>query len=230
MEGTPQEPIARMDVPPEGAACGVVFLVLFVGFFVALAVYHIANFSETHIVGVVAAVLWLAFVILASWAAIHSAGGMRVSAIATLGEFSSRPFVEVSRDGDRTVIAFGYELFRRRFYYLRVERERIVSVEMNTGQATALAGRDMNDWSVILWYRDPTCTPPRKHVEGVRDDEVHIVGPAQAKAITAEFFAAFVAFLRAAGVELHSTAKGNEFRAVRQGADPITPRAPGSEA
>ncbi len=57
------------------------------------------------------------------------------------------------------MIGFGYELFGRPFYYLRVEREWVVSVEMNTGQASHFAGRDMDDWQVALWYRAPNLSP-----------------------------------------------------------------------
>jgi hypothetical protein len=211
MENAEQVSVTRLDVPPTGSACGVGCFLVFVGFFVTLAVSHLVRYSETHIVGVVCAVLWLALVTLGLLGGVLAAG-LRGTGVAVLGVLSSRHFAEAAKEGDRVMIGFGFELFRRPFYYLRVEGERIVSVDMSSGQATSLAGRDMNDWSVALWYREPGRNPPWVHVEGVRDGEVYIVGLPGPKEVTGQFFAQFVAFLRAAGVELHPTAKENEFR------------------
>jgi hypothetical protein len=83
---------------------------------------------------------------------------------------------------------------------------------MATGQATALAGRDMNDWHIAFWYRNLRRSPSRRHVEGVHDDEIYIVGLSGPKDVTGQFFAQFVAFLRAAGVELQPGPRENEFR------------------
>jgi hypothetical protein len=206
MENAEQVSVTRLDVPPTGSACGVGCFLVFVGFFSTLAVSHLARYSETHIVGIVCAILWLLLVAICTVGGVQAAGGLRGTAVAALGVLSSRHFAEAARDGDRVVIGFGFELFRRRFYYLRVERERIASVVMNTGQATALAGHDMNDWSVVFWYREPDRNPPR-----VRDDEVYIVGLPGPKDVTGQFFAQFVAFLRAAGVELHPGERENEY-------------------
>lgn len=213
MNPTEQVPAAQMEVPASGGAGCVVAAFVFVGGFVALAMYHLANFSETPTVGIVASVLWLALVAWCLLGGILAAGGPRGAVIDFLGTFASKEFAEVRPEGDRTVVGFGFELFHHRFYYLRLEREQIVSIEMGTGQATSLAGRDMDDWHVTLWYSNPT-RPSPKHIAGLRDDALYIVGPSRAKATTTEFFAQFVAFLRAAGVELQSTAQENEYRIV----------------
>jgi hypothetical protein len=213
MAESTENSVVRLDLPPTGSACGVGCFLVFVGFFSTLAVSHLVRFSETHIVGVVCAVLWLTLVTLGLLGGVQAAGGLRGTAVAALGVLSSRHFAEAAREGDRVVVGFGFELFRRSFYYLRVECERIASVEMSSGQATALAGRDMNDWCVVFWYREPDRDPPRVHVDGVRDDEVYIVGLPGPKEVTGQFLAQFVAFLRAAGVELHPGANKNEFRA-----------------
>ena len=208
--GTEQTPVARMDVPSEGGCCCAGVVLAFVGVFVALAVDNLAH-GSTPVLGIVASVLWLALVAFVLVIGVWGEGGVRASAVTVLGTYSRRHFVEVARAGDRTVIGFGYELFGRRFYYLRVASESVLSVNMSTGQATALAGRDMNDWHVALWYRDPA-RPARTPPVRFRDDELILVGLPRAKETTAEFFRAFVAFLRAAGVELHPTEKETEFR------------------
>jgi hypothetical protein len=193
-----------MAVPPEGSGCGVVCLTLFVASFVALAVYYLVTPFETPIYGLVAAVLWLAFVAFKTWSEIDSAGGLRAYAVATLGAFSSRWFAEAATEAGRTVIGFGYELFGRKFYYLRIDREWVVKVEMSLGQA---------NWSVYLRYRDPAREQTaweREH--GIRG-EVYVVGPTRTRKVTAGLFADFVAFLRAAGVELEQVGWEPEFRA-----------------
>jgi hypothetical protein len=217
----PQDRVARMDVPPTGGCCGALFVPVFVGGFVALAVDNLAHFSQTHWGAIVASVLWLALVVFVLVVGVHAAGGVWASVVGFLGLWASRHFVESARDGDRTVISFGYWLFGHRFYYLRVEREQVLSVTVNTGQATALAGKDMNDWSVALWYRTLN-RPPGVPAVRFLDDEIHLVGPGCAKEVAAEFFRAFVEFLRAAGVPLEPTEKENEFR-VAEAAPPVTP-------
>lgn len=216
-----QDRVARMDLPPAGGAIGVVVLALFVSFFTALAIWNLVTYSNTPLFGVVAAVLWLALVLFVSYVGIYESS-VRELVIACLGEFSLCHFVEAVREDERIVIVFGYELFRRRFYYLRVERSHIVSVDMQTGQATALAHRDMNDWHVTLWYRDPSAAP-RKPIAGLREEELYIVGPHRAKAWITEFFGQFVAFLRSAGVELNPTEKENELRATGSASAPLNP-------
>jgi hypothetical protein len=205
-----------MAVPPTGRGCGVIFALVFVGGFVggfvALAVDNLADWKATPTIGLVASVLWLAIVAFAIFVTLSALAeiGVRQSIAACLGEFSRHHFVEAGRDGDRTVIDFGFTLFGIRFDYLRVTGDQILAVRMGTGQASAFAGQDMNDWSVVLWYRD--FGKPARFFQGLRIDEVYIVGPAQARAATEPWFREFVEFLRAAGVALVPGEQENEFR------------------
>jgi hypothetical protein len=163
-------------------------------------------------------VLWLALVAFVVFMTLFEIGP-RASLVACLGEFSRRHFAEAVRDGGRTVLGFGFELLGRKFYYLRIERGQVASVVMDTGQATAMAGRDMNDWSVVLWYRE-AC---RRLRFGFRaGEEVYIVGPCGPKQEIAQSFAAFVEFLRAAGVELRPGEREYEFRAAAEATSSAT--------
>jgi len=219
MSAEPEPPVPRLPLPPDGGACGVVFAALFVGFFVALAVYNLIAFGTVPMCacGTVASAVWLTLVAyclaLALWQV-----GLWGSVVALLGPFSHRQFVDARHTDDGTVIGFGYQLFGRRFYYLRVTTDRITSVDMSSGQGTALAGRDMNDWSVALWYRDPTALA-RVLWPGSPSDEVYIVGPARAREETAELLAVVVAFLRAAGCDLQPGESETEFRHDRGDSD-----------
>jgi hypothetical protein len=236
-DGTELDPAARLPIPATGGGCCALGLIALVGFFVWLAIDNLIAFSTRPVlaplavIGVIASVLWPLIVVVALYAGISAIGGLRMFAIHFLSAFARWDFVEVRRTGDnadRTVIGFGYKLFGLRFYYLRLEPAQILALDMSTGQATAFAGKDMNDWSVLLWYRDPT--RPERFFEGRRIDEVYIVGPAQARAVTEERFRAVAAFLRAAGVELHPTEKEYELRAGGSGDAPLTPSPPSPSA
>ena len=85
MDNTEQTPVAQLEIPLSGGGCGVIFLVAFVGFFVALAINHLAHFSETHTVGIVCAVLWLTLVAVSTLGGVQAAGGIRSSVVAILG-------------------------------------------------------------------------------------------------------------------------------------------------
>lgn len=215
--GAKPKQVARLELPaPTGSGCGVVLAIVFVGGFVggfvALAADNLIHYQTTSLLGLVPSVLWLALVAFVVFMTLFEIG-VWGSLVACLGEFSRRHFVEAVRDGERGVIGFGFELFGRTFYYLRIKYGQVSSVVMDTGQATDLAGHDMNDWSVVLWYHEPR----RRLRFGFRDgEEVYIVGPCGPKQRTAQFFAAFVEFLRAAGVELHPGEKENEFRAAAE--------------
>ena len=207
MAREPDLPLAELALPPDNSACGAGCALVFVGAFVALAIVNLTSGTGVPLVGHVASVLWLALVALCVGLALWSAG-LRGTAVACLGPFSKRHFADARRAGDAPLLGFGYELFGRRWYFLRLRPELRVSVTMNTGQATALAGRDMRDWSVVLRYRAARAVPNEGHAL----DEVYVVGPARERARTAELSASVVAFLRAAGVELLPGTSETEFR------------------
>jgi hypothetical protein len=206
-----------MAVPASLQGCGMVvvglLVVLVVGGFAALAVDNLAHYQTTPLLALVPSVLWLGIVALVLVVGLYEIlfeVGVRQCFVDCLGEFARDHFVEAERDGERAVFRLGYTLFGICFDSFRVERAQIVAVSMGSGQASALAGRDMNDWSVLLRYRDPDI--PARYFDGRRIDELYIIGPARARAVTEEWFGAFVAFLRAAGVELVPGERENEFR------------------
>src|SRR5262245_18804701 len=139
IEGNRVERLAL--APTYGGGCCAIGLIAFVGGFVWLAVSNIIaywnapSFRPFALVGLVASVLWLLIVAFTLYAVLHEIG-LRPFAIEFLGMFSYRHFAEVRRDADRIVLSFGYELFRRRFYYLRLDSDWLVSIDMSTGQAS----------------------------------------------------------------------------------------------
>lgn len=208
---------ARLPIPPEGGLCGGGCALVFVALSSACAVSNLIHPPEAWgfaVCGGCASVLWLALVafclVLAVWQT-----GLRGSAVAVLGMFSPRHFADARPTDDGTVIGFGFQLFGHRFYYLRLTPDQVTSIDMSTGQATAHAGHDMNDWSVALWYL-PETGPTSAPWPGGRTDEVYIVGPSRARAEAVEWLAEVVAFLRAAGVNLEPGEEETEFRHRRE--------------
>jgi hypothetical protein len=214
MSAEPPPTDARLPLPPEGGLCGCGCAVVFVALSSACAVSNLIHPPADWrfaVAGGCASVLWLALIafvlVLGVWQT-----GLSGSVVGLLGMFSRRHFADARPTDDGTVIGFGYQLFGRRFYYLR---EQITSLDVSTGQATAHAGRDMNDWSVALWYL-PEAGPTHGPWPGGRNDEVYIVGPARGRADAIEWLAEVVAFLRAAGVNLEPGEDDTEFRHRRE--------------
>ena len=66
-----------------------------------------------------------------------------------------------------------------------------------------MAGRDMNDWHVAVWYDHLDPVRSQKQAKWRKpDQEVYILGPSSAKEITGEFAHAFLRFLAEGGVNL----------------------------
>jgi hypothetical protein len=164
----------------------------------------------------IASVIWLALVTTMLWTPSKRAGGLRRFLTNCLGELFGRNFVEaVSLDAPAKEIRFGYELFGHRFIQRSVAIDKIESIECKTGQATDMAGRDMNDWSVCLWFDhgDPVKSEKKRKSRIWRkpDQNIYTVGPARRKEITEIFGLSFVAFLRAAGAQLSGGEKSSYF-------------------
>jgi hypothetical protein len=66
-----------------------------------------------------------------------------------------------------------------------------------------MAGRDMKDWSVALWYAHGDSEKSKKHhMLRKPDQDVYIVGPSRRKEDTATLGIEFVSFLSCVGVLL----------------------------
>jgi hypothetical protein len=211
MSAAPDPPIPNLPLPPSGGCgCAAGCATALAGT-VALAASNLAAPAGGRFgaCGAAASLVWLALV--AFWLALAVwQVGVCGSLVVVLGTLSRRQFADSRPAGDGVVIGFGYELLGRRFYYLRIAAEDVNSVDMSSGQATANAGHDMEDWSVAVWYRNPA--PSRFVFPGSRDDLVYIVGPPGPRGQTAERLAAVVAFLRAAGIDLEPGEDETEFR------------------
>jgi hypothetical protein len=122
-----------------------------------------------------------------------------------LGAFSLKHFAEIadSKENSR-FLRFGFSALWCRHFYQAIPINKIESIEWHSGQATNLAGRDMNDWHVILWFDhgDPAKSEKQKKLYRKPDQDIYIIGPSRAKELTAAFGWEVLAFLEAAGVRL----------------------------
>ena len=116
-----------------------------------------------------------------------------------------RHFAEISAQAlSSREVGFGYELFGRRFLKQAIRVDRIETVEWRTGQATDVAGRDMNDWHVFVCYDhcDPAKSEKRRKWAKKPDQDVYVLGLSTRKEKIEALGMELVAFLQAAGASL----------------------------
>ena len=202
-------PLHEMTIPKSrGEILLTGFFSLIVVVFALLAFLNLAN----H-VAIIPSVIWLLFVAWILWSGCREAGSVRMYLTDWLAAFAARKFVLFPPETThQAFIRFGYELFGRRFYQKDIDIERIESVEWSPGQATGMAGRDMKDWSVTLWYDhgDPERSK-RHHMLRKPNQDVYIVGPSKRKEDTALLGREFISFLSGIGVHLKQSTEDHIF-------------------
>jgi hypothetical protein len=206
----PQPPFARRElrIPRSfrehmGYVVGSCFLALFVVFFSVLAASHLWNFASTSTFVLIAAALWLLLVCLGVREGLAETGGIGASMTVILGAFSRDQFLDVvAQASGRRILRHGFRLFGLPLYYRNVPLDRVTLLKWGSGQATSLAGRDMNDWHVTIWYKPEPPEKPRYPMGRRPEEDLFIVGPSRAKSSTAAFGRDFVGFLVAAGLPI----------------------------
>ena len=197
--------VARMDIPRSSGAVFFIVSSTFLGFFVAVALSNLVGYESVPLYAIVLSVLWLLMVASGLSVSILDDRGLRLFIINRLADLSAHQFVEIiPQHGDDLTVRFGFTLFGRDFNHLQIRRAKLASVEWSPGQATSLAGHDMNDWDVSVWY---DCKGSKRwfSASDYREEAVHGVGPAGQKHEAAALGAALVDFFRSAGIELHPT-------------------------
>jgi hypothetical protein len=187
----------------------------------AFAVWSLLQgFNEPgEIVSFLASISWLSFFTMGLRAEIQRQGSFKKLALRAFGHWFGRLFVRATASGNPPSIQFGFQLLGRTLIERTIPTADIETVEWSSGQATSLAGRDMDDWSIVLWYDHHNPEKPGEHLwrQKPRQD-LEIVGPSRAKSVTQEFGLQFVKFLRASGANLLDTDNPDRFQRGDAGA------------
>lgn len=158
-------------------------------------------------VAVIPSLIWLAFVTLCVRSSAKRDGGLRSFIMNQMGDLFGSKFVERDASGpEHQCIRFGFRLFGRPFIQKRVPVQKIESVAWRTGQASGMAGRDVGDWKVWMYF---------DRGDQKSDHIFYGIGPAVRKERTETLGLAFVSFLQRAGVNLVQEGQTNCF--VRRG-------------
>jgi hypothetical protein len=190
---------SEMPIPkPKGQIIGAWIFTAFILFFVILALSNLVNSDA-----IVYSIIWLLLVAGVIWSFCRDEG-IRRFLVNLLGNFASKHFAQsISADEHHAEIRFGYQFLGHRFFYMAIPIDKIETVEWSTGQATDLAGREMNDWHVVLWFdHDDPARSQKQQMLGKPDQDVYIVGPHGSREKTAAYGQSFLDFLRQAGATL----------------------------
>ena len=200
----------EITIPKSGTEVAFQFMItLMIAIFVVIAILDI-------ILGVafIASCIWLILIIILVCSQSQKQGNFHRFLLNCLGNIFGRQFAEISsQNSPQNEINFGYVLLGRRFVNQSIRIDRIESVEWSTGQATDLAGRDMNDWQVLLWYDHFDTAKSEKQRKWHRkpNQDIYAVGPSTHKDKIEAFGMEFVTFLQDAGAHLVQTERSNCF-------------------
>ena len=189
-------PILELPVPKlKRAAIGAAMLTAFILFFVLLAIYNLYSWTA-----IIPSTIWLLLVGFVLGGFIKTDGWEKF-ATDILGAFSRKEFIRTIRwENSKTDFQYGFRMFGLRFLYFSIAVERIESIKWNTGQASHMAGRELDDWHVVVWYdHDDPAKSQKQHMLKKPDQDLYIIGMSGAKAETAALGNSLLDLLREAG-------------------------------
>jgi hypothetical protein len=178
-----------------------------VAVFLVLAAVNIVFWRSISPISLGASILWLMLAPFMVRVWIRQAGSARQFLVDAAGVLSTRQFVAAVQQPDVLAVCFGFELFGRRYRYIEIPADTIEYVDWSAGQASGMAGRDMNDWQVILWHHPkmPSLPYPRKGKVAP-----YFFGTPRSREKTEALGREFLAFLKSVGIGLRPTKKGKE--------------------
>lgn len=205
----------ELRVPQRNGSAAAIIGYSFLLFFSYLAIRNLFLIQQLSLLLRMASLLWLLLVLTGAILSIVYDGGISQFLINRLGAFSNHQVVRASPDGSAETISFGFLMFGRFLSYLVVDVRAISSIGWNSGQGTAMAGRDLNDWTVVIWYHSARRRNTRPY-PGMRDEEVFVIGESGTKASAEAFGSKLVEFLMSVGIELKPGRSEREFNTPSQ--------------
>lgn len=173
--------------------------------FVSLALRNLL-----HGIAMIPSALWLLLIAFVVMNGIRESG-WRGFWIAAAGAFSRQQVLAVSTSGDSSTLEVGFRLFGFNIVERRVPVQDLAGICWNTGQASELARRDADDWSVFLWYwhRDPAKEATQRKFRMRRPGQAPIViGPPRAKSVTEALGWEVIGFLDDSGISVPDSQPG----------------------
>ncbi len=209
MEDSPSEimsvPKPRREV---GCACMSLVVVLFL-IFMPLVIICMSIVSWSHGFESIASLPLLAFVGYIIYKKCED--GWRPFLVDIAGEFTTKHFAELVRGhNDPPSIRFGFSFLGRRQFYTSIPLAAITKVSWGPGQASGLAGRDMDDWNIALWFSPVEAATPKARFP------VYVVGSGRPKDLTADLGREFLVLLERGGTTF--TKGQNDCTFVRESA------------
>ncbi|HVU28561.1 MAG TPA: hypothetical protein VHG71_12600 [Verrucomicrobiae bacterium] len=166
-------------------------------FVITLIIVVFALFAVVNLclwMAVIPSLIWLAFVVMCIKSSARRDGGLQPFLVNVIGDLFGKKFVEWNpNDLQSRCIRFGFQLLGHRFIQKSIQLNKIESISWHTGQASGMAGRDVNDWKVWM-YCDSGLEKPN-HIN-------YGIGPAVRKSRTEALGLSLISFLRNAGVNL----------------------------
>jgi len=191
-------PISELPVPKsKRAVIGAIMLTAFILFFVFLAIYNLCSWKA-----IIPSTIWLLLVGLTLGGFIKTEGSKKF-ATDILGAFSWNEFIRTIRlENGGIDFQYGFRMFGRWFAYFTVAVGKIESFNWSTGQASHLAGRELDDWSVAVWYRHDDLAKSQKalsYKSKKPDQDLFIIGMSGAKVETTALGHSVLNLLRESG-------------------------------
>jgi hypothetical protein len=180
----------EMLIPKSLAEVAFQFVItLMVVLFALLAVVNLCVWMA-----VIPSLIWLFFVVVMIRSSAQRDGGLCPFLANVIGGLLGKQFVEWNpNDFQPQCIRFGFQLLSHRFIQKTVQRDKIESVSWHTGQASGMAGRDVGDWTVWIYFDSG---------DKNSDHRFYGVGPAVRKERAEALGSSLISFLRSAGVDL----------------------------
>jgi hypothetical protein len=187
--------VKRSRGGPIAATIGTIVVALSVTFAIQNLINRIA---------LIPSILWLTLLTLALISSLREAGFVSFCRGIVIA-FCRRQFLEVKSSSERKRLEIGSKAFAFDLVEHRIAADDLVELTWRPGQGSDMAGRDVGDWSLFLWYRhgDQALAALQKRRLHPRPEErVVVIGTPQARE-TAEQLARDVwKFLSESGVSV----------------------------
>ena len=203
-----------MELPRPDGDIAVVVSSIIVAFFVGVAFFNLANYRALPLYSICLSVIWLLIVFIGLLFIFSEVleHGIRRIVVVQLAPFSRHHFVEALQlAGHDRIVRFGFSLLKRQFVQLQISKSDVASIEWSAGQATSLAGREMDDWHVFVRYHHKGAK--RWTETGYREEASHMVGPSGPRYQAEATGRALIAFLESAGIGFHPSSNECEITA-----------------